>query len=182
MVEYNNASSPPSGMTTWRAGCGESRTSGSEGGPGKPTSREADRAPRSDPYTEHPTREGKVYCCVVLDTYSRRVVGWSIDASPTAALVTNALGMAIDSRLGNTTTAGTLIHSDQGVQGEFNRSSQHLEFGGVHQWQLGTGARRPVMRRRSFVGSGVRIGRCGRRCVRRGGPIPHGPCSASSGG
>ena len=30
--------------------------------------------------TEHPTREGKVYCCVVLDTYSRRVVGWSIDA------------------------------------------------------------------------------------------------------
>src|SRR4029453_9064053 len=46
--------------------------------------------------TEHPTREGKVYCAVVLDTFSRRVVGWSIDASPTAALVTNALGMAID--------------------------------------------------------------------------------------
>jgi putative transposase len=63
--------------------------------------------------TEHPTREGKVYCCVVLDTFSRRVVGWSIDASPTAALVTNALGMAIDSRR---PPAGTLIHSDQGVQ------------------------------------------------------------------
>lgn len=66
--------------------------------------------------TEHPTREGKVYCCAVLDTYSRRVVGWSIDASPTAALVTNALGMAIDSRLGKTTEPGTIIHSDQGVQ------------------------------------------------------------------
>lgn len=63
--------------------------------------------------TEHPTREGKVYCCVVLDTFSRRVVGWSIDASPTAALVTNALGMAIDSRRPE---PGTLIHSDQGVQ------------------------------------------------------------------
>ncbi|MEJ7705711.1 MAG: IS3 family transposase [Geodermatophilaceae bacterium] len=63
--------------------------------------------------TEHPTREGKVYCCVVLDVYSRRVVGWSIDASPTAALVTNALGMAIDSRA---PAAGTLIHSDHGVQ------------------------------------------------------------------
>ncbi|MFI6603682.1 IS3 family transposase [Nonomuraea sp. NPDC050536] len=25
--------------------------------------------------TDHPTREGKVYCCVVLDAYSRRVVG-----------------------------------------------------------------------------------------------------------
>ncbi len=30
--------------------------------------------------TEHPTREGKVYCCVVLDTFSRKVVGWSIDS------------------------------------------------------------------------------------------------------
>lgn len=62
--------------------------------------------------TEHPTREGKVYCAVVLDTFSRRVVGWSIDSSPTAALVTNALGMAIDSR----SPEGTVIHSDQGVQ------------------------------------------------------------------
>ncbi|MBG6219113.1 transposase InsO family protein, partial [Arthrobacter sp. CAN_A6] len=66
--------------------------------------------------TEHPTREGKIYCCAVLDTYSRRVVGWSIDSSPTAALVTNALGMAIDSRLGNSTGSGTIIHSDHGVQ------------------------------------------------------------------
>jgi putative transposase len=48
--------------------------------------------------TEHPTREGKVYCAVVLDVFSRRVVGWSIDASQTAALVTNALGMAIKGR------------------------------------------------------------------------------------
>jgi transposase InsO family protein len=48
-----------------------------------------------------------------LDAYSRRVVGWSIDSSPTAALVTNALGMAIDTR---TPTSETVIHSDQGVQ------------------------------------------------------------------
>jgi hypothetical protein len=34
-----------------------------------------------DPYTEHPTREGKVYCSVVLDVFSRRVVGWSIDSA-----------------------------------------------------------------------------------------------------
>jgi putative transposase len=64
--------------------------------------------------TEHPTREGKVYCAVVLDAYSRRVVGWSIDGSPTAALVTNALGMAIQAR---TPPGGTIVHSDQGVQG-----------------------------------------------------------------
>ena len=49
----------------------------------------------------------------MLDTFSRRVVGWSIDASPRAALVTNALGMAIESRRPE---PGTLIHSDQGVQ------------------------------------------------------------------
>ena len=62
--------------------------------------------------TEHPTREGKVYCAVVLDVFSRRVVGWSIDATPTAALVTNALGMAIEQREPD----GTVIHSDQGTQ------------------------------------------------------------------
>jgi transposase InsO family protein len=72
--------------------------------------------------TEHPTREGKVYCAVVLDTYSRRVVNWSIDSSQTAALVTNALNMAISS---SQPTVGTVIHSDHGVQGGFNRSSQH---------------------------------------------------------
>ncbi len=49
----------------------------------------------------------------MLDTYSRRVVGWSVDAAPTAALVTNALGMAIDSR---TPPSGAVIHSDRGVQ------------------------------------------------------------------
>src|SRR5688572_19759506 len=63
--------------------------------------------------TEHPTREGKVDCAVVLDVYSRRVVGWSSDAAPTAMLVTNALGMAIDARR---PAGSTVIHSDQGTQ------------------------------------------------------------------
>ena len=62
--------------------------------------------------TEHRTREGKVYCAVVLDVFSRRVVGWSIDSSPTSALVTSALGMAIDNRRPDR----TVIHSDQGTQ------------------------------------------------------------------
>src|SRR5690242_9446818 len=33
--------------------------------------------------SEHPTREGKVYFAVVLDAFSRRVVGWSISHNPT---------------------------------------------------------------------------------------------------
>jgi putative transposase len=63
--------------------------------------------------TEHPTREGNVYCAVVLDARSRRVVGWSIDSRPSPALVTNALGMAIEQRRPQ---SDTVIHSDQGTQ------------------------------------------------------------------
>jgi putative transposase len=63
--------------------------------------------------TEHPTKEGKVYCCVVLDAHSRRVVGWSIDSQQASSLVTNALSMAISNR---TPPAGTVIHSDHGSQ------------------------------------------------------------------
>ncbi len=63
--------------------------------------------------TEHPTREGKVYCAVVLDVFSRRVVGWLIDNTATSGLVTSALGMAIGNRQPD---PGTVIHSDQGTQ------------------------------------------------------------------
>jgi putative transposase len=63
--------------------------------------------------TEHPTREGKVFCCVVLDAFSRRVVGWSIDSTQTTALVTTALGMATKTR---NPDAGLVLHSDRGVQ------------------------------------------------------------------
>jgi len=59
--------------------------------------------------TEHSTREGKVYCCVVLDAWSRRVVGWAIDSTQRAGLATSALGMAIDSR---SPAAGGIIHGD----------------------------------------------------------------------
>src|SRR3954465_1252272 len=44
-------------MTSWRAGCSGAATSGSEGGPGKRTSREAGTAPRVDPYLERLNRE-----------------------------------------------------------------------------------------------------------------------------
>jgi transposase InsO family protein len=65
----------------------------------------------------------------VLDVFSRRVVGWSIDSTQNAALVTNALGMAIGQR---NPSDGTVIHSDQGTQGGFRWSSQHLESEVVH--------------------------------------------------
>ena len=63
--------------------------------------------------TEHRTREGKLYCCVVLDAHSRRVVGWSIDAAPTALLTTHALSMAIENRRPD---SGLIVHADHGTQ------------------------------------------------------------------
>jgi transposase InsO family protein/transposase-like protein len=63
--------------------------------------------------TEHPTREGKVYWCVVLDTFSRKVVGWSIDSTQTTSLVLYALGMATQRRPDRD---GPVMHSDRGVQ------------------------------------------------------------------
>lgn len=63
--------------------------------------------------TQHRTREGQLFCCVVLDTFSRRVVGWAIDSAPDTALVANALAMAAKSRHPQ---AGTIIHSDHGTQ------------------------------------------------------------------
>ena len=49
----------------------------------------------------------------MLDVFSHRVVGLSIDNSPTSSLVTSALGMAIENRQPH---QGTVIHSDQGTQ------------------------------------------------------------------
>jgi putative transposase len=63
--------------------------------------------------TEHPTREGKVYCCAVMDTFSRRIVGWSIDSSQDSVLVVNALDMAIKNRR---PVPGGIVHADHGVQ------------------------------------------------------------------
>jgi hypothetical protein len=37
--------------------------------------------------TEHPTGDGKLYCAAVMDAYSRRIIGWSIDARQDTDLV-----------------------------------------------------------------------------------------------
>ena len=62
--------------------------------------------------TEHRTREGKIYRCCVLDTYSRRIVGWSIDSVQNSNLVVNALDMAIKN---GQPSLGGIAHADHGV-------------------------------------------------------------------
>lgn len=59
------------------------------------------------------TAEGWLYLAVVLDLYSRRVVGWALKKRMTAALVTEALLMALWRRK---PASGLIHHSDRGSQ------------------------------------------------------------------
>jgi transposase InsO family protein len=59
------------------------------------------------------TREGWLYCCAVLDAFSRRIVGWSIDSRTDATLVVNALDMAIRNRRPE---SGGIVHDDHETQ------------------------------------------------------------------
>ena len=59
------------------------------------------------------THEGWLYLAVVLDLYSRLVVGWSMNSRMTAQLVTDALVMAVWRR---GKPEALLHHSDQGSQ------------------------------------------------------------------
>jgi transposase InsO family protein len=63
--------------------------------------------------TEHPTRDGKVYCAAVMDVYSRQIIGWSIADHIRAELVVDALQMAIWRRHPE---PGTIVHADRGAQ------------------------------------------------------------------
>ena len=62
--------------------------------------------------TEHPTAEGKVYLAVVLDAFSRRVVGWSIADHIRSELVVDAVQMAIWRR--QPPEGQVIAHSDHG--------------------------------------------------------------------
>lgn len=60
-----------------------------------------------------PTRQGTLYLAIVMDLYSRRIVGWSMDRWMSRHLVIDALTMALGSR----DPHGKLIHhSDRGAQ------------------------------------------------------------------
>ena len=77
------------------------------------------------PQPTHPfvwSQQGWVYLAVVIDLYSRRVVGWSIDRRMQKSLVIRALMMAINLR---NPPAGLIHHSDRGSQNA-SRAYQNL--------------------------------------------------------
>jgi putative transposase len=88
---------------------------------------------RSEPFTEHPTVEGKVYCAAVMDAYSRLIIDWSIADHMRTELVTDALGMAIirgqpEKRPDD---EQTVLHSDHGSQYTSWAFGQRLRTAGL---------------------------------------------------
>jgi transposase InsO family protein len=63
-----------------------------------------------------PTDEGWLYWAVVLDLFSRRVVGWALDVTMETSLVVRAFEMAAQHRLPERLAEGLLHHSDRGAQ------------------------------------------------------------------
>lgn len=57
------------------------------------------------------TKEGWVYLAVVMDIYSRKIVGWSTDSSLSTELVIRALMMAVIHR---NPEREIIFHSDRG--------------------------------------------------------------------
>lgn len=71
------------------------------------------------------THEGWLYLSVVIDLFSRLVVGWSMNSKMTTDLALNALLMALWRRSPNNTV---LIHSDQGSQFTSKEWQEFLQY------------------------------------------------------
>lgn len=76
--------------------------------------------------TEHPTGEGKLYCCAIRDVHANRIVGYSISDRMTAQLAVDALNSAvIRRRLEGHDVAGCILHADRGASSALGRWPTH---------------------------------------------------------
>ena len=75
-----------------------------------------------------PTREGFLYLAFILDTHSRRIVGWSMASHMRTELVVDALEMAVWRRK---PSAGLVHHSDRGSQYTAISFGKRLEEVGI---------------------------------------------------
>jgi putative transposase len=82
------------------------------------------------------TEEGWLYLAALLDTYSRRIVGWSMSAFRDEALVTDALHMALSWRL---LSEELIHHSDRGSQYTADDYLATLRTHGIHVSMSGRG-------------------------------------------
>jgi len=77
-----------------------------------------------------PTDEGWLFLAVVIDLFSRRVVGWSLQPDMRGDLVVDALEMACLQR-NLDPTAGLIFHSDRGSQYASQQFRRMLEESGI---------------------------------------------------
>jgi len=76
------------------------------------------------------TSSGWLYLAVVIDLFSRKIVGWSMDDNMKAELVNRALHMAIHNRK---PTSGLLWHTDRGSQYASDSHREILQEYGITQ-------------------------------------------------
>jgi transposase InsO family protein len=69
-----------------------------------------------------------LYLATVMDLYSRKIIGWSLDVNMTEQLITQAMKMATAAR---GVTPGLIIHSDRGSQYRSTNYVNYLERLGV---------------------------------------------------
>ena len=77
-----------------------------------------------------PTNEGWLYLATVIDLYSRKIVGWSMDDNMKTSLVNDALNMAIKNRK---PSQGLIWHTDRGSQYASYSHKDLLEKNGIVQ-------------------------------------------------
>ena len=82
------------------------------------------------------TAEGWLYLCVIIDLFSRKVVGWSTSKQIDTDLLLSSFWQAIDKRKPK---KGLLFHSDRGVQYCANRFKNVLKSKGFIQSMSGKG-------------------------------------------
>ena len=96
--------------------------------------------------TELRTGKGKLYLCVVIDLYSKLVLGWSMHHRPDRQMVMRAVEMAIWQRQGGWPV---ILHSDRGSQ---FRSSDYQR----------------LLKHKTLVCSMSAVGHCGDNAAREG--------------
>jgi putative transposase len=87
--------------------------------------------------TEFNVAGEKLYLSPVMDLYNGEIIAFETARRPAFELVGSMLKQALDKL---NPGDQPLLHSDQGWQGEFNRSSQHLYRGGVYGTTRGVDA------------------------------------------
>ena len=79
-------------------------------------------------FTYVPTAQGWLYLALVLDLWSRKIVGWAMAGHMRSELVVSALQMACTQRR---PVPGLLVHSDRGVQYASQETQQFLQDHGL---------------------------------------------------